>query len=65
MAEQKERFILLFGEYPPYRGTEIWVDRLTGVNYLWHKDGNAGGLTPLLQADGSPVVTPPEELEGK
>ena len=37
--------------------TEIWVDRKTGVNYLFHKDGNAGGLTPLLDREGKPVVT--------
>ena len=36
---------------------EIWVDRETGVNYLWRKDGNSGGLTPLLDGDGKPVVT--------
>ena len=38
--------------------TEIWVDRETGVNYLFHASGNAGGLTPLLDKDGRPVVTP-------
>ena len=37
---------------------EIWVDRVTGVNYLFRADGNAGGLTPLLDRDGKPVVTP-------
>lgn len=37
--------------------TEIWVDRETGVNYIWHSCGNAGGLTPLLGEDGEPVVT--------
>ncbi|WP_294855479.1 DUF6440 family protein [uncultured Oscillibacter sp.] len=38
---------------------EIWVDRETGVNYFFHASGHAGGLTPLLNADGTPVVTPP------
>ena len=38
--------------------TEIWVDRETGVNYLFHASGNAGGLTPLLDKDVRPVVTP-------
>ena len=38
--------------------TEIWVDRETGVNYLFHASGNAGGLTPLLDKVGRPVVTP-------
>jgi len=36
---------------------EIWVDRKTGVNYLWHSSGNAGGLTPLLDENGRPIVT--------
>lgn len=31
---------------------EIWVDRRTGVNYLFHANGNASGLTPLLDREG-------------
>ena len=38
--------------------TEIWVDKETGMNYLFHASGNAGGLTPLLDRDGKPVVSP-------
>ena len=37
---------------------EIWVDKETGVNYLYHAAGNGGGLTPLLDRDGKPVVSP-------
>lgn len=37
---------------------EIWVDRLTGVNYLYRTNGYGAGLTPLLGRDGNPVVTP-------
>ena len=37
---------------------EIWVDKVTGVNYLFRASSNAGGLTPLLDKDGKPVVTP-------
>ncbi len=29
-------------------GMEIWVDKETGVNYVFHASGNAGGMTPLL-----------------
>lgn len=36
---------------------EIWVDKETGVQYLFHRNGNAAGLTPLLDKDGKPVVT--------
>ena len=38
--------------------TEIWVDKETGVNYVFHIAGYAGGLAPLLDKDGKPVVTP-------
>ena len=39
-------------------GNEIWVDTQTGVNYLFHQSGYAGGLTPLLDRDGKPVISP-------
>ncbi len=42
---------------------EIWVDKVTGVNYLYHQSGYAGGLTVLLDKDGKPVVTPVEEVQ--
>lgn len=38
--------------------TEIWVDTETGVNYIFHACGSAGGMTPLLDRDGKPVITP-------
>ena len=38
--------------------TEIWVDKETGVNYLYHACGYSGGLTPLLDRDGKPIATP-------
>lgn len=37
---------------------EIWVDKETGVNYVFHVSGYAGGMTPLLDRDGKPVVSP-------
>lgn len=40
--------------------TEIWVDKETGVNYLYHISGYSGGLTPLLDNAGNPVVSPVE-----
>lgn len=36
---------------------QVIVDKETGVNYLWVKSGYAGGLTPLLDADGKPIIT--------
>lgn len=38
--------------------TQIYVDKETGVNYLFVSYGNAGGLTPLLDRDGKPVISP-------
>ena len=37
---------------------EIWIDRETGVNYLWHTGIYAGSITPLLGSDGQPIITP-------
>lgn len=37
---------------------EIWVDRETDVNYIFHASGYAGGMTPLLDRDGKPVMSP-------
>jgi len=46
------------------RVMEIWVDRVTGVQYLFHADGNGnvGGLTVLLDADGKPVISPERRM---
>ena len=56
MAKKEERFIKVHSEN---LGSEIiLVDKVTGVNYLFVSQGYAGGLTPLLKADGTPVVTP-------
>lgn len=38
--------------------TEIWVDKETGVNYIFHASGYSGGMTVLLDKDGKPVITP-------
>lgn len=40
--------------------TEVWVDRQTGVNYVFHASGNAGGMSVLLDRDGKPIITPIE-----
>ena len=37
---------------------EIWVDQETGVHYLYHQSGHSGGMTPLLNPDGTVVVSP-------
>ena len=53
---KKERFEKIYSQ-----GTvdvmQIWRDTETGVNYVFHKQGYAGGMTPLLDKDGKSVVT--------
>ena len=56
MAEEK-RFVKTYSD-GAFGSNEIWVDRQTGVNYLFHAAGYAGGLTPLLNRDGTPIITP-------
>lgn len=46
----------------PEKGTiltdaTIIVDKKTGVNYLFVRSGYGAGLTPLIDADGKPIVT--------
>ena len=65
MANQDNRFIKTYSQGNAF-GThqQIWVDKQTGVNYLFvARGGYAGGLTPLLKADGTPVVTPVSRYE--
>ncbi|HIU75587.1 MAG TPA: xylan 1,4-beta-xylosidase [Candidatus Pelethocola excrementipullorum] len=45
--------------------TEIWVDKTTGVNYIYHAAGNSGGLCPLLDREGKPVITSISEIYEK
>lgn len=35
----------------------VFVDKQTGVNYLFVQNGYAGGLTPLPDRDGKPLVS--------
>ncbi len=58
MAKEK-RFIKVYSEGAG--AFEIWVDKQTGVNYIFHNGGYSGGFTPLLDKDGKVVVTSVEE----
>ena len=60
MAKKEDRFIKTVvdtGGLSDGR-MEIYVDRQTGVNYLFSSYGNAGGLTVLVDREGKPIVTP-------
>ena len=36
---------------------EVWIDKETGVNYLYHYSGYSGGLTPRLDREGKPIIS--------
>ncbi|MBR4109436.1 MAG: xylan 1,4-beta-xylosidase [Oscillospiraceae bacterium] len=58
MAKADNRFEKIYSQGGFTRTMEIWVDKKTGVNYLCTTSGYSGGMTPLLNRDGTPVVTP-------
>ena len=35
----------------------VIIDKETGVNYLFVQRGYGGGLTPLLDSEGKPIIT--------
>ena len=59
---KSERFVKIYSQ-GKLVVSEIWVDVVTGVNYVYHAAGYSGGLTPLLDKDGKPVVSSPDEIE--
>ena len=59
MSDKDKRFEKIYFQ-GALEAMEIWLDKETGVNYIFHQSGNAGGLTPLLDKDGKPVITPIE-----
>lgn len=61
MSKGNERFVVKekYGNELKNSGLiRVIVDKETGVNYLWVSSGYAGGLTPLLDAEGKPIITP-------
>ena len=57
MGKEKDRFEKVYSQ-GAMNVMEIWVDKETGVNYVFHASGYAGGMTPLLDRDGKPVISP-------
>ena len=60
MAIKEDRFkkILVDGGGCSDAYMAIYVDRKTGVNYLFCQNGNGAGLTVLVDRDGKPIVSP-------
>ena len=58
--EQSNRFESIYGEGSLLSGDgapKILVNKETGVNYLIFKAVNQCSITPLLDSNGSPIVT--------
>ena len=60
MAVKKDRFIKTVVDSGGFSDNymAIYVDRKTGVNYLFSCSGYAGGLCVLVDRDGKPIVSP-------
>ncbi len=56
MASKQKRFEVVHEQKSLTEITRILVDRETGVCYLQTWSGASGGLTVLVNPDGSPVV---------
>ncbi len=56
MAKKNKRFVKIYSE-GAFGSVELFVDRETGVTYIFKVSGYAGGLTPLLDREGKPVIT--------
>lgn len=56
MAKEK-RFKKVYSQGSMAEQTEIWADTETGVNDLYPMCGYSGGMNPLLDQDGKPVIT--------
>lgn len=52
--KSSKRFDVVYNERSS--GCKVLVDKETGVHYLYVWAGYGGGLTPLLDKDGKPVV---------
>lgn len=60
MPKKDNRFEKVYSQ-GAISGVEILVDKETGVNYIFTFNGNAGGMTVLLDKYGKPVITPVEK----
>ena len=66
MAKKDNRFMFIKSEESGLglgASAQVLVDKRTGVNYLYVSSGYGGGLSPLVDREGRPVVTPLSTLE--
>ena len=56
MAKKEQRFIKVMEDSGFISSSEVLVDTQTGVQSLLHYNGNAAGLTVLVDAEGKPLL---------
>ena len=54
---KNNRFEVVYQETGLKSEKTIYVDTETGVNYFFIASGFEGGLAPLLDAEGKPIIT--------
>ena len=58
LVKKQKRFNRVFTEGTAgFESMEIWVDTLTGVNYLYRQCGYSGGIVVMVDETGKPIVT--------
>mgnify|MGYP004589108889 FL=1 len=55
-AMDEKRFVRIYKQETLTTVLEIWMDRDTGVNYLYRRNGYSGGVTVLVDRDGKPLI---------
>ena len=55
-ARDEKRFVRIYKQETLTTMLEIWMDRDTGVNYLYRRNGYSGGMTVLVDRDGKPLI---------
>ena len=64
--KKEKRFVILDAESEVFgMSRTTLVDTQTGVMYLFVQSGTGGGLTPLLDAQGRPLLCRRSEWESK
>ena len=62
-AMDEKRFVRIYKQETLTTVLEIWMDRDTGVNYLYRRNGYSGGMTVWVDRDGKPLIGQTNEWE--
>ncbi len=63
--KEAKRFARVYDQSGWTATQQVWVDHETGVQYLVINSGQGAGVTPLLDADGKPLLYKQPDPEQK